>query len=244
MDFSKKIIDIDDKFTFSNVQSIEKITKEKEEKIIEEEFLDEKISEEYLEILSKNIFDNLSIDYSKLNSIEEESAKEVLKAMNANFFLSNDKKQKLFILSEIIVPLYLKKIHKDIEWVWWNQCFNFDGKPKVPARGLDCGFILNNDFIYAEIKSSLHKDSYKTQIEKGIKKISELKNDESLISIERNISHYISKERYENINFNSNKFIIGFLNWKINKKIDEIDIDENLNSSSISFFEIKVIEDE
>lgn len=69
----------------------------------------------------------------------------------------------------------LKKIHKDIEWVWWNQCFNFDGKPKVPARGLDCGFILNNDFIYAEIKSSLHKDSYKTQIEKGIKKICELK---------------------------------------------------------------------
>lgn len=69
-------------------------------------------------------------------------------------------------------------------------------------------------------------------------------NDGSLISIKRNIVYYISEEKYKNINFNLDKFIIGFLNWKINKRIDEIIIDESLNSSSISFFEIKVIEDE
>lgn len=119
--------------------------------------------ENFLKFVSKNIYQNLKIEY--LNK----------KIKNNDIsILNSDANKKAITKSKYIIPLYLLSQYKDIKINYLNQCFNYSNNSNNLSYSIESIFLLKNqDYIYSSIidLSEIKESQIKNYLENKINHI-------------------------------------------------------------------------
>lgn len=241
---NKKIIKEVNELTFNNYNEIEKEISKKNIEEIEKEYINENLEQKYIECLYKLIDSNLKINtFQKSTNSFKNKSYSLIKSMNKNYF-SENQQWKNFILSELYIPIYLINKYHNLEWIYFNQLFNWNKDSTAPAQGTDAIFLMNNNnLLISEIKSSISNKSINNNLNSAINEIKQINNDnfeslkEKIISrIDNEKIKIIDSIKIENIHYN-----ISFFN--INCEHKSLELSKFPENNPLSIFELRIKDD-